>query len=113
MAAIIGGRLALRCSALDGSNYTEEVSETSRVNLCVLEVGNSLCHPGDAGDDVAMGDRDPLGDARGAAGVHDDGDVRRLRLSGVSRYCAHRQDGRCRVEHRVLFLESNGKNGSR
>ena len=46
----------------------------------VLEVGDALGHAGDAGDDVAMGDHHALGDARGAAGVHDDSDVRRRRL---------------------------------
>lgn len=41
----------------------------------ILEVWNSLCHAGNPGDDVAMGDHDTLGDASGAAGVHDDSDV--------------------------------------
>lgn len=41
----------------------------------ILEVWNSLCHAGNPGDDVAVGDHDTLGDASGAAGVHDDSDV--------------------------------------
>lgn len=41
----------------------------------ILEVWNSLSHASNPSNDVAMGDHDTLGDASGAAGVHDDGDV--------------------------------------
>lgn len=41
----------------------------------VLEVRNSLSHASDTGNDVAVGDRDTLGDACGATGVHDDSNI--------------------------------------
>lgn len=59
-------------------------------DIDILEVRNSLSHASDPGHDVAMGDHDTLGDARGAAGVHDDGDVRSLWLSAVYCYCRDR-----------------------
>lgn len=50
----------------------------SQCDIGILEVRDSLSHASDASDDVAMGDHDTLGDACGAAGVHDDRDVRGL-----------------------------------
>lgn len=41
----------------------------------ILEVWNALSHARNPSNEVAMGDHDTLGDASGAAGVHDDGDV--------------------------------------
>lgn len=52
-----------------------DVSEKQQYVLGILEVRNSLGHPSDSSNDVAMGDHDTFGDACGAAGVHDDGDV--------------------------------------
>lgn len=61
------------------------------VKLCILEVRDSLSHAGNAGDDVAMGDHDTLRNARGAAGVHDDGDVRGLGLSALHCNCGAKE----------------------
>lgn len=63
------------------------------VNLIfgILEVRDSLSHASDTSNDVAMGDHDTLGDASGAAGVHDDRDVRGLWLSAVYCYCRDRR----------------------
>lgn len=41
----------------------------------ILEVWDSFSHASDTSNDVAMGDHDTLGDACGAARVHDDGDI--------------------------------------
>lgn len=59
-------------------------------DILILEVRNSLSHASDSSNDVAMGDHDTLGDACGAAGVHDDGDVRGLWLSAVRCYSRDR-----------------------
>lgn len=43
--------------------------------VLVPQVGYPLCHPCNAGDDVAMGDHDALWNACGTTGVHDDCNV--------------------------------------
>lgn len=63
---------------------------SSEPDIGILEVRNSLSHASDSSNDVAMGDHDTLGDACGAAGVHDDGDVRGLWLSAVNCHCRDR-----------------------
>lgn len=63
---------------------------SSKLDISILEVRDPLSHASDASNDVAMGDHDTLGDACGAAGVHDDGEVRRLWLSAVDCYCRDR-----------------------
>lgn len=50
------------------------------------QVGYPFCHASDASNDVAMGDHDALGYASGAAGVHDDSDVRGQGLPACHRH---------------------------
>lgn len=64
-------------------NLRGEAEESAQTEILILEIRDPLCHACDASNQVAMGDHDTLGDARGAAGVHDDSDVRRLRVSAV------------------------------
>lgn len=78
-----------------GTKRTGSVSSESDIDI--LEVRDSLSHASDSSNDVAMGDHDTLGDACGAAGVHDDGDVRGLWLSAVYCYCGDRRAERATV----------------
>lgn len=64
---------------------------SSEWDMGILEVRNPLSHASDSSNDVAMGDHDTLGDACGATGVHDDGDVRGLWLPAVHCYCRNRR----------------------
>ena len=54
---------------------TEHRTKRTGSDSDILEVRDSLGHASNASNDVAMGDHDTLGDACGAAGVHDDRDV--------------------------------------
>lgn len=68
------------------AKLSEKMSENSEESdIDILEVRDSLRHACDASNEVAMGDHDTLGDACGAAGVHDNCDVWGLWLSAV--YC--------------------------
>lgn len=58
------------------AKLSEKMSENSeKSDIDILEVRDSLRHACDASNEVAMGDHDTLGDACGAAGVHDNCDV--------------------------------------